>query len=90
VPLSLVKYKESQQRIRETVNQNNNLLKLKAELNVEVCSMDRVKFFSNPDKPKGERYQAWLRGVKSDMYIDQTTKIVSELAKAQKAVTAAK
>lgn len=90
VPLSLVKYKENQQRIRETVTQNNNLLKLKEEMKVEVCSMDRVKFFSNPDKPKGDRYQAWLRGVKGDMYIDQSTKIVSELAKAHKAVTAAK
>ncbi len=81
--LNLQKYRERQKKITSTVNQDNALVKLKNELVVETTIVDKEKFYNNPDKPKGERYQAWLKGLKTDRYIDETVKIVTELARAQ-------
>ncbi len=78
--LNINKYRELQKRIRSTVNQNNTLLKLGQEMNVTPAEADKDKFFNNPDKNKGERYQAWLRSLKSDMHIGETIKVLNGLA----------
>lgn len=79
VNLNLQKYKDLQKQIKQTVNQNNSLLKIKEEMAVEVIKVDHDKFYNNPDKVKGERYQAWLKSIKSDMYVDETVKMISNL-----------
>lgn len=81
--LNIDKYRARQKQVIATVNQNNTLLKIKEDLNVEAMKADYDKFYNNPDKPKGERYQAWLKAVKSDMYIDRSVKVVSEMLHAQ-------
>ena len=81
VSLELNKYKEQQEKLKNTVNQNTALAKLKSEMNMDVLKPDYDKFYNNPDKQKGERYKAWLKGLKSDLYIDETVKIVSDMAK---------
>jgi carboxyl-terminal processing protease len=58
------------------------LLKVKKELNVEAVAVDKDKFYNNPDEAKGERYKAWLKALRSDRYIDETVKVVTELVKA--------
>lgn len=80
--LQLSAYKEQQKLIKSTVTQINNLSKLKEEMNVNVAAADKQKFYDNPDKSKGERYQAWLRNLKSDFYISTTAKIVSDMSNA--------
>lgn len=82
--LNLQKYRERQKKIRTTVSQDEMLLKVRDSLMVETTTADHDKFYNNPDKPKGERYQAWLKGLKSDRYIDETIKVVGELARAQR------
>lgn len=79
VNLNLQKYKDLQKQIKQTVSQNNSLLKIKEEMAVEVIKVDHDKFYNNPDKVKGERYQAWLKSIKSDMYVDETVKMISNL-----------
>lgn len=79
VNLNLQKYIDLQKQIKQTVNQNNSLLKIKEEMAVEVIKVDHDKFYNNPDKVKGERYQAWLKSIKSDMYVDETVKMISNL-----------
>lgn len=79
VNLNLQKYKEVQKQIKATVSQNNSLLKIKDEMKVETIKVDYDKFYNNPDKVKGERYQAWLKSIKTDMYIDETVKMISTL-----------
>jgi len=59
------------------------LLKLNKEIDMEVMKYDKDKFFNNPDKSKGDRYQAWFKSIKSDLYIDQTAKILSDMVAAQ-------
>lgn len=90
VPLSLTRYKARQKQIMNTVNQNNNLLKNKDEINVAALVADKDKFYNNPDPGKGERYQAWLKSLKQDMHIDETVKLVGEMVTAFPVQTVAK
>ena len=79
VDLSLEKYKQTQSLIHSTNAQITKLSKLPAEMDIEVSRFDKDKFYNNPDKGKGERYQRWLKDIKSDLYINQTIKIVSDM-----------
>lgn len=79
VSLQLNKYRAAQEKIKSTVTQNNTLLRLQKEMEIEVTKLDKDKFYNNPDKAKGERYQQWLKNLKGDIYIDQTAKIMSQL-----------
>jgi carboxyl-terminal processing protease len=81
--LNIQKYRDRQKQVTTTVNQNNTLLKIKDEMNIEALTADKDKFYNNPDKPKGERYQAWLKNLKTDMHIDESVKIVSDMVHAQ-------
>ncbi len=77
--LNIKKYRDLQKQITTTVAQNNNLMKVSKDMNVETIAIDREKFYNNPDKPKGERYLAWLKSIKSDIYLDETVGIVSSM-----------
>lgn len=82
--LNIQKYRERQKKVKSTVTQDESLLKVKDSMLVETTAADHDKFYNNPDKPKGERYQAWLKALKSDRYIDETVKLVGELARVQR------
>ncbi len=79
INLNIDKYKEMQKQIRTTVNQNNSLLKLQKDMTIEAMAADHDKFYNNPDKPKGDRYVSWLKAIRTDMHIDETVKMVSEM-----------
>ena len=81
--LELEKYKTYQKQISSTVTQCNNLLKTKTEINFEVVKEDYDKFYKNTDKAKGERYQAWLKALKTDLYINQSLSIVKSMMENQ-------
>lgn len=81
--LNIQKYRDRQKQVTTTVTQNNTLLKIKEEMNIETLMADKEKFYNNPDKPKGDRYQAWLKNLKTDMHIDESVKIVSEMVRVQ-------
>lgn len=86
VNLKYDKYKAQQKQIVTTVNQNNSLLKLKDTLTVVALEVDKDKFYNNPDKTKGLRYQDWLKFLKTDMHIDASVKVIEEIAKSEAAV----
>jgi carboxyl-terminal processing protease len=79
IQLKLEKYKEQQKILRNTLNQNNALLKLDDEMDMQVLPTDKDKFYHNADKAKGERYQNWLKNQKTDMYIDESVKILANM-----------
>jgi carboxyl-terminal processing protease len=81
--LNIQKYRDRQKQVSSTVNQNNTLLKIKEDMNVSALAADKDKFYNNPDKPKGDRYQGWLKNMKSDMHIDESVKIVDEMVHSQ-------
>lgn len=80
INLQIDQFKQMQKQITSTVTQNNNLLKLKSDLNVQAMEADNDKFYNNPDKNKGIRYQEWLKLLKQDLQIDAGIKIIKELA----------
>lgn len=90
VDLKLEKYRTQQKQVVNTVNQNNNLLKLKQEMEVVAMDADKDKFYNNPDKNKGIRYQEWLKFLKTDLHIEAGVKVVNEIAMSQMAATARK
>lgn len=79
INLNIAKYKDMQKQIKTTVNQNNSLLKLDREMNVEAMVADHDKFYNNPDKPKGDRYLSWLKSIKTDMHLEETVNMVSDM-----------
>jgi carboxyl-terminal processing protease len=79
ISLNIVNFKEQQKLVKATVAQINSLVKLKEEMKVTVTKADNDKFYANPDKAKGERYQAWLKSIKSDFYIAATTDMVFKM-----------
>ena len=79
ISLNLEKYKAEQKLVRLTVTQNQNLSKLKKELDIKSMEADKDKFVNNPDKSKGDRYIAWLKSLKTDIYIQQTVKVVEDM-----------
>lgn len=85
-PLQLDKYRQYQKQIATTVEQNNNLIKSKNPLSMDVLREDYDKFYNNTDKAKGERYQAWLKAVKSDVYVAQAVSITKSMAEKRSTV----
>jgi carboxyl-terminal processing protease len=81
--INIIKYKEQQKQVKATVAQINTLAKLQKEMDVTVSKADKAKFYNNPDKSKGERYQAWLKNLSTDFYINTTTKIVGDMSGAK-------
>lgn len=81
--INIMKYKEQQKQVKATVAQINTLAKLQKEMDVAVSKADKAKFYNNPDKSKGERYQAWLKNLSTDFYINTTTKIVGDMSGAK-------
>jgi carboxyl-terminal processing protease len=80
--LNLSKYQQDLKRLRETVKQNDNLTRLEQEMKVEGLAVDNYKY-NNVDKDKGERYKQWLKNLRSDVYIDEATKIVGDMISGQ-------
>jgi carboxyl-terminal processing protease len=77
--LKLDKFKEYQKSVASTAAQTLSLIKLKQELEISVLKEDYDKFYNNADKQKGERYQAWLKGIKSDLYISESFDIIRSM-----------
>ncbi len=76
--LNLEKYKSEQQAIRATVKQNEQLTKLTTEMPFEGLKADNAKY-NNVDKDKGDRYKNWLKTLRTDLYIGEATKVVSDM-----------
>lgn len=83
IELNIEKYKQQQKLLRSTSTATTTLSKLKNEMEVEVLKEDKDKFFNNPNKIKGDFYQAWIKQTKSDLYLNQTVKIVSDMIDSQ-------
>lgn len=88
VSLNITQFKADQATARSMSKLSDTAVKLtKAnELNVQVTKADKDKYYNNPDKAKGERYQDWLKRLKTDIYIDETARIVSDMANSRQQV----
>lgn len=80
VSLQLEKYVAFRKQLQAAMVQNDQRLKLKEPMLVTPLKADYDKFYNNPDKPKQERYQAWLKMLSKDHQINQASKLLSNFA----------
>lgn len=78
--LNIAKYKAEQNAVKDKVRLNDSLGKLAKPMDIQPVAADKDKFFNNPDKAKGDRYQQWLKIIQTDIYIGETLNIVTDIA----------
>jgi carboxyl-terminal processing protease len=76
--LKLDKYLAYKKDIQSVIKQNENIIKLKDSMSISSLKADYDKFFNNPDKPKQDRYQAWLKQIAKDAQINESTLFLSQ------------
>jgi hypothetical protein len=62
------------------IQQNEGILKLNKLMQVDAAKADNDNFYNNPDKPKQDRYQAWLKMVAKDIQINESINLLSSFA----------
>lgn len=82
--LQIDQYKNEQKAIRSTIKQLETLLKLKGEIDVAALPKE-VNRWEN-DKSKQERFEAWIKSLRKDIYLDQTVKVVNDMINQQNLV----
>ena len=56
-------------------------------MDIHSMEADKDKFENNPDKSKGDRYKAWLKSLKTDLYIQQSVKVIEDMINSAKETT---
>ena len=75
--LNLKKYQEEQKEIRNRVKQIDSLNKTPSEVNVEALADDLKKF--QYDEGKSERFKQWIKNLRSDIYLDESVKVINDM-----------
>jgi len=81
ISLKYEAYVQFKKQLLAVVKQNESFLKLKDTMQISALKADYEKFYNNPDKTKQDRYQAWLKIVAKDIQINESSKLLNELAK---------
>src|SRR5215203_3798117 len=79
--LQIDKFKKDQQVIRTAARQIDTLERLKQPMNISFLPQDSARITG--DKDKAERYNQWLKSLKSDIYLDQAIKVVGDIQNQQ-------
>ncbi|HVT86176.1 MAG TPA: carboxy terminal-processing peptidase [Chitinophagaceae bacterium] len=79
--LQLDKYRKEQQKINNTVKQMESLMKLKDSLNVSALPDEANRWAS--DKDKQQRFNQWIKGLRTDIYLDQAVKVMGDMINQQ-------
>ncbi|HSR40348.1 MAG TPA: carboxy terminal-processing peptidase [Phnomibacter sp.] len=80
VSLFLPDYQATQAKIKAAVKQNEELQTLKEPMNIAYMAEDQDRI-NKMDKDKSERFMNWLKGVKTDRYLFETSRILEEMIK---------
>lgn len=75
--LNIVKYKEEQKKLKATYKELDELYKLSKEMNIKNIPVDTVVI--NAAKEKVERNAQWLKRISSDIYIDETVRVMNNM-----------
>ncbi|MCU0388324.1 MAG: carboxy terminal-processing peptidase [Chitinophagaceae bacterium] len=78
VLLTLSDYKQTQQKIRALVKQNDSLQTLKQPMDIKFVVTDEDRI-SQMDKDKAERFRLWLKNLTTDIYISETSSILNDI-----------
>ncbi len=61
------------------MKENEKVSKLEQPLNMDFLNADLKKYSNNADTAKAERYKQWLKVMSTDIYIDETARIVGDM-----------
>jgi carboxyl-terminal processing protease len=75
--LNFDKYMKEQKAIRATVRQIESLKKLEQEIDVTSLPQDATRF--SYDKGKQDRFDQWIKNLRKDIYIDQASRVTSDM-----------
>ena len=75
--LNYKKYQDEQKEIRNRVKQIDSLNKTPTEVNVEALDDDLKKL--QFDEGKTERFKQWIKNLRSDIYLDESVKVVNDM-----------
>lgn len=75
--LNLDKYRDNKKKISSTVKQLDTLNKLAKEIDVEDLPGNDTRFGSDTDKL--ERYKAWKKNLRNDIYLDEAINAVNDM-----------
>ena len=85
--LNIDQFRKDQKAIRTTVRQIESLKKLDDEMDITSLPQDVNKF--SYDKGKQDRFDQWLKNLRKDIYIDQASRITTDMV-TQTNITAGK
>ena len=77
IPLNYTRYKNEQRELKDTYKALDSLFKVGTELSVINAAADSAKLSENKDK--SEKNKQFLSRVKSDIYIDETVKVINNM-----------
>jgi carboxyl-terminal processing protease len=77
--LNLQKYREEQKQIKATVRQIETLSRLPASNQLSVQSLPEDAHKYDDDKLKAERFQAWLKERRSDVWLGETVNVLDDM-----------
>ncbi len=76
-PLNLSKYREEQKGLKVAYKQLDSLYKIATDMDVKNIQADIAKYTT--DKEKIEKNKQFLKRIKTDIYIDETVKVVNKM-----------
>jgi carboxyl-terminal processing protease len=78
VSLYLPEYQALQKQIKATMKQNDELQTLDAPMDISFMQIDQERI-DKMDKEKNERFNAWLKNLKTDRYLFETARVLDDL-----------
>lgn len=75
--LNIDKYRDEKKKVSATYKQLETLNKLPKELTVSALDEDTNKYAN--DKDKDDRFKAWLKNLRNDLYLDETVNVMNDM-----------
>ncbi len=75
--LNLKKYQEEQKQIKAAVKKIEANAKLATEIDVDALGEDLKKY--EYDAAKLERFKAWIKALRSDIYLDEAVNVINDM-----------
>jgi carboxyl-terminal processing protease len=75
--LNYKKYQDEQKEIRNRVKQIDSLNKTPTEIDVAALDEDLKRV--QADEGKNERFKQWIQNLRTDIYLDETVKVIDDM-----------
>ena len=75
--LNIEKFRDEKKKVSATYKQLETLNKLPKELTVTALQEDENKYAN--DKDKDDRFKAWLKSLRNDLYLDETVNVMNDM-----------